>query len=45
MGLSGGDGMEMLCTKTRGICVSVQYVSWVLRTFLKMCKKSRSKNK
>lgn len=42
MNLSRGDGMEMLCTKSRGTCVSVQFVSWVLRTYLKMCKKSRS---
>lgn len=42
MSLNGEDGTEMLCTKSRGTCVSVQFVSWVLRAYLKMCKKSRS---
>lgn len=42
MSLSRGDNTEMLCTKSRGTRVSVQFVSWVLRTYLKMCKNSRS---
>lgn len=42
MSLSRGDSTEMLCTKSRGTRVSVQFVSWVLRTYLKMCKNSRS---
>lgn len=42
MSLSRGDSTEMLCTKSRGTRVLVQFVLWVLRTYLKMCKNSRS---